>query len=72
MKAKKDIKSFLREEDWKAIKKSLLVSSLWLVLWFGLANSADAWHSNYNNHSSATWSSCHTSTHSSHNNHSSY
>jgi len=72
MKAKKNIKSFIREEDGKAIKKSLLVSSLWLVLWFWLSNSADAWHSSYNNHNSGNWASCHSSTHSNHNNHSSY
>ncbi len=72
MKAKKNLKSFLREEDGKAIKKSLLISSLWLVVWFWITNSADARHSNYNNHSSATWAANHSSTHSSHNNHSSY
>lgn len=72
MKAKKNIKSFIREEDWKAIKKSLLISSLWLVVWFWLASSADAWHSSYNNHSSGTWVTNHSSTHSNHSNHSSY
>lgn len=71
MKKKKDIKSFIREEDWKTIKKSLLLSSLWLVLWFW-AWIADAWHSNYNNHNSATWTTNHSSTHSNHNSHSSY
>ena len=69
MKAKKNIKSFIREEDWKAIKKSLLISSLWLVLWFWIA-AVDAWHSNA--HNSATWSNNHSSTHSNHSNHSSY
>lgn len=68
MKAKKNIKSFLREEDGKAIKKSLLVSSLWLVLWFGITNSAEAWSS----HSSGNTWSAHSSCHSNHNSHSSY
>ena len=71
MKAKKDIKSFIREEDGKTIKKSLLVSSLWLVFWFWLSNGAEA-HSNYNNHYSWTGNYYHASSHSSHNSHSSY
>ena len=71
MKKKKNLKSFIREEDWKAIKKSLLISSLWLVLWFGLS-SVEAGHSSYNNHNSWTWTNNHSSTHSNHSNHSSY
>ena len=71
MKAKKNIKSFIREEDGKAIKKSLLISSLWLVFWFWI-NIADAWHTSYNNHTSWADVSCHTSTHSNANYHSSY
>ncbi|USN59006.1 MAG: hypothetical protein H6767_02770 [Candidatus Peribacteria bacterium] len=71
MKQKKSIASFIREEDGKTIKKSLLISSLGLVLGFSLSGvSAD--HSNYNNHSSGTGNSNHSSTHSSHNSHSSY
>lgn len=69
MKAKKNIKSFIREEDWKAIKKSLLISSLWLVLGFWLSWN-DAWA--VNSHKSATNSTSHSSTHSNHSNHSSY
>lgn len=69
---KKNIKSFIREEDWKTIKKSILISSLWLISWFSLIQWADASHSNYDNHSSWTGSNYHTSTHSNHNSHSSY
>ncbi len=72
MKINKNIKSFLREEDWKAIKKSLLISSLWLIVWFWLSSSVNADHSNYNNHNSWTWANNHSSTHSNHNSHSSY
>lgn len=84
MKVNKNIKSFIREEDWKAIKKSLLISSLWLVLWFGLTNSSEARHSNTSHNSNSWWWastnvhnsaaswSCHSSTHSNHSNHSSY
>ena len=72
MKVKKNIQSFIREEDGKTIKKSLLVSSLWLILWFWLTNVANAWHSSYDNHSSSVWAYCHSSAHSSHSNHSSY
>jgi len=72
MKKKKNLASFIREEDWKAIKKSLLISSLWLILWFGLSSAVDAAHSSTNTHSSATWTSDHTSTHTNHSNHSSY
>lgn len=68
MKKTKNIKSFIREEDWKAIKKGLLISSLWLILWFS------AWEVSwsYNNHSSSTWEAHHTSTHANHTSHSSY
>jgi hypothetical protein len=69
---KKNLKSFIREEDWKTIKKSILISSLWLITWFALTSWVNAWHSNYDNHSSWTWGNYHSSTHSSHNNHSSY
>lgn len=69
---KKNLKSFIREEDGKTIKKSILISSLWLIAWFALSNSANAWHSNYDNHSSWTGADYHSSTHSSHNSHSSY
>jgi len=71
MKAKKNLKSFLREEDGKTIKKSLLIAWLWLIVWYWI-NSASAAHSNYNNHYSWTWTNYHSSTHSNHNNHSSY
>lgn len=60
---KKNIWSFIREEDWKTIKKSMLVSSLGLIVWFWVAV-ADAWHTN--SHWSATDTACHNSTHSSH------
>ncbi len=67
MKTKKNIKSFLREEDGKAIKKSLLISSLWLILWFS------AWVTEAtNSHGSGTWVNYHSSTHSNHHNHASY
>lgn len=69
MKKRKDIKSFIREEDWKAIKKSLLIASLWLVIWFWIW-AVKAWHSN--THSSGTWTNYHSSTHANHSNHSSY
>lgn len=69
---KKNIKSFIREEDWKTIKKSLLMSSLWLVLWFWFINLTDAWHTSHDNHGSRTWANYHNSWHDSHNNHSSY
>jgi len=72
MKKRKDIKSFIREEDGKTIKKSLLISSLWLVLWFWIANTAEAWRSYTDNHNSWTNTSSHTSTHSNHSSHSSY
>ena len=71
MKQRKNLKSFIREEDWKTIKKSLLLSSLWLVLWFWISV-ADAGHSNSDTHTSSTWNNYHSSTHSNHNNHSSY
>jgi len=67
---KKNLKTFLREEDGKTIKKSLLISSLWLIVWFW-ANSAFAC-SNANTHNSATGVNYHTSTHCNHSNHSSY
>lgn len=60
---KKNITSFIREEDGKAIKKSILVSSLGLILWFW-SSIADAWHTN--SHWSGTNTSCHNSTHTSH------
>lgn len=72
---KKNIKSFIREEDGKTIKKSILVSSLWLVTWFLLTSGVDAGHSNsslINTHSSQTWTNYHSSTHNSHANHASY
>lgn len=72
MKSKKNLKSFLREEDGKTIKKSLLIAWLWLVVWYWITNTASAWHRNVNSHSSATWWNYHTSTHANHNNHSSY
>ncbi|MCK9272559.1 hypothetical protein M0P65_03360 [Candidatus Gracilibacteria bacterium] len=71
MKAKKNLKSFLREEDGKTIKKSLLIAGLGLIVGYGI-NSASAAHSNYNNHYSGTGTNYHSSTHSNHNNHSSY
>ncbi len=70
MKKNKNIKSFIREEDGKTIKKSLLISSLWLVLWFWIAWTTEAWHSN--THSSWTDTTSHSSTHSNHSQHSSY
>lgn len=70
MKTRKDIKSFIREEDWKAIKKSLLIASLWLVLWFWVSAAAEAGHTN--NHGSGTWTNYHSSTHANHSNHASY
>ena len=72
MKKRKNIKSFIREEDGKAIKKSLLISSLWLVLGFWITSNADAWHSSYDNHSSWTGNTNHSSTHANHSKHSSY
>ena len=53
MRKEKNLKSFLKEEDWRTIKKSLLVASLWLVTWFLLTWSVDAWShwSSYNHHS---------------------
>lgn len=65
---KKNLKSFIREEDWKTIKKSILISSLWLIAWFSLTNTA-IW---VNNHTSWTWANYHTSWHSNHTSHSSY
>lgn len=69
---KKNIKSFIREEDWKTIKKSILISSLWLIVWFSLASWVDASHSNYDTHNSWSWDNYHSSLHSNHNSHSSY
>jgi len=69
---KKNIKSFIREEDGKTIKKSILISSLGLVAWFALTSWVDAGHTNYNTHNSTTAVNNHTSWHSSHNSHSSY
>lgn len=69
---KKNIKSFIREEDGKTIKKSILISSLGLITWFTLSGSVDAGHTNYNNHYSSTGINDHSSGHSSHNSHSSY
>lgn len=57
---KKNIQSFLREEDGRTIKKSLLISSLWLITWFAMTQWAD-WH---NNHTSKTWVNYHGSWHS--------
>ncbi|EKE29069.1 MAG: hypothetical protein ACD_2C00237G0001 [uncultured bacterium (gcode 4)] len=54
MKKSKDLKSFLNEEDWRTIKKSLLIASLWLVTWFLMTNSMDAWHSNSHGNSNDT------------------
>ncbi len=68
---KKNLKSFLREEDWKTIKKSLLISSLWLIVWFWI-DTVNAACSNTNVHNSSTWTTQHTSTHCNHSNHSSY
>lgn len=67
---KKNLNTFLREEDGKTIKKSLLIAWLWLMVWFWI-NSAAAC-SNANTHSSSTWLNYHTSTHCNHSNHSSY
>ncbi len=67
---KKNIKSFLREEDGKTIKKSILISSLWLITWFALTAWTDASHGN--NHLSWTGTDYHSSTHANHSNHSSY
>ncbi|EKE28964.1 MAG: hypothetical protein ACD_2C00258G0004 [uncultured bacterium (gcode 4)] len=53
MKKSKDLRTFLNEEDWRTIKKSLLIASLWLVTWFLMTNSMDAWHSNSHNNSNA-------------------
>lgn len=69
---KKNIKNFIREEDGKTIKKSILISSLGLISWFALTNWVNADHSNYNTHNSATGENYHTSGHSNHNSHSSY
>lgn len=67
---KKNLKSFLREDDWKTIKKSLLISSLWLIVWFWI-DSTNAC-SNANTHNSVTGTTQHSSTHCNHSNHSSY
>lgn len=72
MKTKKNLKDFLREEDWKTIKKSLLISSLWLVMgfWTSFISTAEAWVTN--THSSWDNANSHSSTHTNHSNHSSY
>lgn len=69
---KKNIKSFIREEDGKTIKKSILISSLGLITWFTFSWTVNADHWNVNNHHSGTGLDYHASTHSNHNSHSSY
>lgn len=71
MQKKKDLRSFLREEDGKTVKKSLLIASLGLVAGFSGSAVADAC-SNQSYHTSGTGNDYHASSHCNHYNHSSY